>query len=69
VTEIHTDATETTRSLKNDKRVCGAKETVIHVLSDFPNQQQPCQEMRRRIGATINDIPLTWEEDNKIRKV
>ena len=40
----------------DDKCECGAPETVVHVLVDFPKLKDLRQTLRRKIGTAFNDI-------------
>jgi hypothetical protein len=43
---------------EDDICVCGAKETVTHVLVDCPKLRQPRQELRKKIGAAFNNVSI-----------
>jgi hypothetical protein len=39
-----------------DKCVCGAQETVTHVLVDYPNLRDPRRELRGEVGGAFNSV-------------
>ena len=43
---------------EEDKCVCGARETVVHVLVDCPNLRELRQKLRNKIGDAFNNIAL-----------
>lgn len=44
------------RFREDDKCVCGAKETVIHVLVDCPRLRELRQELQMKIGSAFNSV-------------
>lgn len=50
--------TRTLRFSVEDKRTCGARETVIHVLVDCPSLRELRQELRSKIGDAFNNIAV-----------
>ncbi|OQE11161.1 hypothetical protein PENFLA_c080G07693 [Penicillium flavigenum] len=40
----------------DDQCVCGAQETVTHVLVDCPNLREPRRELRREVGDAFNSV-------------
>jgi hypothetical protein len=40
-----------------DQCVCGAQETVTHMLVDCPNLKEPRRELRREFGDAFNSVP------------
>lgn len=43
---------------EEDKCICGARETVVHVLVDSPNLRELRQELRSKIGDAFNDMAI-----------
>lgn len=52
----------------DDRCICGARETVVHVLVDCPRLRDLRRQLRGRSGVHSAILQACWE-DNKVRKV